>query len=268
MTPTILFFTCATRFYKNFVTPYMFFAKKHNPGAKFEFILDDVDDFLVKNERSLQWLEKTYGIRPTLRNVAEIETRPKMENSFRFVMEPQTSADYVYIGDVDIMILEDVYAWHKPIFDAGLPYSNMIRDGQEKLTGLHFVRTDLYYPLGDIKDLIESIRIDEDLLFAIVKRKGLLYGNDEYRKIRPNRPIHGVHMSLNRLPFSYGKERVSWGLRYEWLEQVLAISRTDEFESFYATLYPGASQIMLNLIFLANGALSLGRDYWKARVIP
>lgn len=262
----VLFFTCATRFYSNFVIPYIYFAKKSNPFAVFEFILDDVDSFFLKHSRSLEWLNSNLGVMPLIRDTSELSVKPKMENAIRFIAEPKTDADYVYIGDVDIMILEDVYEWHKPIFDAELPYSNVVREGQRRLTGLHFVRRERYYPLGDINDLVSIIANDEELLWHIVNRKGLLYSNDVYNAIRRGRPIHGIHMSLNRLPFSHHRERVGWGMKYEWLEKIWVISRTKEFESFFATLYPGASQIVLNLIFLSAGAVSLGIEYWRSKV--
>lgn len=261
--PTVLFFTCATRFYQNFVIPYVYFAKKHNYFSNFEFIIDDLGSFKEKHEKSILWLKREYEVDIVLRSVSELAVRPKMENSIRFIMEPKTISDYVYIGDVDIMILEDVFQWHKPIFDAGLPYSNMVREGTNRLTGLHFVRRDAYYPLPEIGDLIGSIHNDESLLYAICERKGVLYNNEQYFSIRKGRPIHGIHLSLNRLPFSYHKERVSWGMTYSWLEVVDKICQSSEFKDFYSTCHPGSAEILRNFIYLSRGVCSLGEGYWK-----
>jgi hypothetical protein len=191
-----------------------------------------------------------------------------MENSIRFILEPRLAGDYVYIGDVDIMILENIWDWHKPVFDAGLPYSNVIRLGKKKLTGLHFVKRDRYYPIPVIDDLIKSIENDEELLYEINKRSGLLYDEKEYNKIRQGRPIHGLHMSLNRLPFSYEPERVGWNMSFKNLEKFGALIKTEIFNDFFKTLYPGSSQILLNLIFLSHGAMGLGKAFWMDAVKP
>ncbi|ODN71503.1 hypothetical protein [Methylobrevis pamukkalensis] len=263
---SLLFFTCATGYYENFVVPYIYFAARHNKGAKFEFIVSDLKSFTAKNGAALGWLEKTLGVRPLIRDLHDLPVRSKNENALRFINTPIQTASHVYIGDVDILIFDDVMAWHQPVFDVGLPYSNIIRKGTRRLSGLHFTTWDGYYPIPPLGDLMARYKNDEELLYAIVARKGSLYDLALYRALVKGRPVHGVHMSLNRLPFSAPAERAAWGITYRYMAEFEAISRTPEFESFYETLYAGPAQILLNLIFLSRGVCDYGEDFLQAKV--
>lgn len=259
----ILFFTCATKFYKNYIVPYIYFAKKSNPSSTFEFIIDDEDGFYEKNTRALTWLKENLGVEVVFRSIGKIKIRPKIDNSLRFVTQPVSYAEYVYIGDIDIMIVEDIYSWHKPLFESGLPYSNIVREGTKRLTGLHFAKYNSFYPLPNTDDLVLNVANDEELLYLIVERKGLLYKNELYCEIKRGRPIHGIHMSLNRLPFSFHEERVGWGIRFDCMQKVNGLVNTDEFNEFLSTCYSGSAQILVNLIFLSRGVCDCGESKFK-----
>jgi hypothetical protein len=262
----LLFFTCATNFYENYVTPYIYFAAKYNPSSAFEFIIDDIQGFELKHKKSIEWLINNFDTTVELRKISELGIRPKVDNSIRFCMNPKTLSEYVYIGDIDIIILEDIFAAHAPIFNYGLPYSNIIRCGTKQLTGLHLCRSTNHYPLGPIDDLVNKIENDEELLYAIIERKGLLYTNDVSSKLKVGRPVHGIHLSLNRLPFSFEEERVDWGLTYDFLQTFKSVAETDNFKSFFETLYPGSRQILINLFYLSEGSSVIGRE--KFRMFP
>jgi SAM-dependent methyltransferase len=154
----------------------------------------------------------------------------------------------------------------RPVFDSGLPYSNIVRDKSKRLSGLHFTKYDAYYPLPDIADLVQSVYNDEELLYSIVERKGFLYNNDKYYAVKKRRPIHCLHLSLNRLPFSYHKERVSWGMSYQHLEAAHKIFESSEFNSFLGTLYTGSAQVIMNLIYISQGVCSFGEDYFTRMI--
>jgi hypothetical protein len=262
----ILFFTCATGFHEGFVIPYIYFAEKSNPNSKFEFIVGNANRFIEKNRLALEWLENNMGVKPVFRSRDEIAIKPRMENSLRFIMQPKQRAKRVYIGDVDIMILENISDWHKPIFEAGLPYSNAIRANTKTLTGLHFSNYDDYYPLPKIYDLIKLVKSDEALLYKIVNRKGKLYNTSKYNDLVKERPVHGIHMSTNRLPFSAHSERVSWYMSYKNIEDCERILNSDEFKDFFDTLNNDASQILINLIFLTRGIIFYGQEFFNKNV--
>lgn len=258
----LLFFTCATGYYENFVIPYIYFAEKANPNSKFEFIVSDADQFIEKNGKSLMWLDSNISVKPVIRNRDAVTVKPRLDNSIRFISQPMQVSNYVYIGDVDIMIFENILKWHKPIFDAELPYSNIIRKDSKRLTGLHLTNYDDYYPLPDIEDIVKDNINDEELLYKIVERKGKLYDTARYNALVRGRPTHGIHMSLNRLPFSAANERVGWGISYANAEDCEKILGTDEFKDFYSTLYNGAAQVVVNLIFLTRGICSYGKEFF------
>lgn len=268
----VLFFTCATGFYENFIVPYVFFASRHNPNSAFEFLVDDRELFLEKHNVAIEWLNKEKNIEVLIRSVPVLSVKPKMENSIRFLVEPYIKRDYVYIADIDIMLLENIFEWHKPLFEYGLPYSNIVRKGSHRLTGLHFSKYDKMYPLPYIDDLVESVTNDEALLFKIVDRKVGVYSNSLYESVlikhgvKPTRPLHGVHMSMNRLPFSFHPERVSWAISYKDVVFLQEVFRSKEFSEFYKLLYNGSSQILLNLMFLASGIDSLGEKFYTKMV--
>ena len=81
-----------------------------------------------------------------------------------------TKYQYVYFGDVDVLILKDnlsLFDFHKKqIFNSKFPFSNRIRyknNGSisRRLTGLHFVEVEPYYNKMDL--LIEKILSDKGL---------------------------------------------------------------------------------------------------------
>lgn len=264
--PSLLFFTCATGYYENFVIPYIYFASTFNSGAKFEFIVNDAAIFNAKHEKSLQWLRSNHAATVVIRSLPTLKNKPRMDNSLRFIIQPSETADLVYIGDVDIMIFDDIVKWHKPVFDAGLPYSNVVRTNTKRLTGLHFTKYSEYYPLPEIEDLIIDTPNDEELLYKIVERKGALYDTAIYNTLVRGRPIHGLHMSLNRFPFSAHSERVSWGMSYGHLDQCNKLMNHPKFKSFFTTMNVGPRQILANLIYLSHGVTSLGKEYFEELV--
>jgi hypothetical protein len=151
-------------------------------------------------------------LRVHLREPGNDAPRVAMQNTYRFVVPPESKADFVYIGDVDIMIVDDVWIKHKRVFERGLPYSNRVRHNTTKLTGLHFTRYDTYYPLPEIRDIANEFKNDEEVLYQIVKRSGQLDRQAEIDAVGVGRPVHGIHMSLNRIPFSDPSIRVDWGI--------------------------------------------------------
>jgi hypothetical protein len=124
--------------------------------------------------------------------------------------------DYVYFGDVDILILPE----KTPLIDFhisqsnqfGLPFSNKVRTDDEnrptnRLTGLHFIDVKNYYkkvqPIienitTDIdyrKTYFSGIQRDENLLYKINKEA---FAFDETKLTQAVRPWHGLHLGITR----------------------------------------------------------------------
>jgi hypothetical protein len=196
----MLFFTYANKAYDLFALPYAYFALTANPGSMVEIILEDAEDFHKKYKDGISLLNEIFPERALFRQSASIQNGLKCKpHVVRFLEEPLTSAEYIYIGDIDILILENVYETHTHyIKENNIPFSNIIRTGTEstkfpRLTGLHFCKMEKMYPLPDISDININERNDENVLYEIMRRKGIMVPTS-FR----NRPMCGIHVSLNR----------------------------------------------------------------------
>lgn len=201
------FFTAADKRYEMFVLPYIVSTLYHNPDARVEVCLQDASGFRSTNERALDILAEHFGEdRILLRNARWTDIPP---HSVRFLETPKVMTEFTYIGDIDILILEAVTDIHiDRMARHGLPYSNEIRKGRKALSGLHFTRSDAYYPVT-LPNGADPGR-DEELLYALVTARGL--GTPPQGVLRG---VHGYHMSPKRAPLGAmvgGKRALDWGL--------------------------------------------------------
>jgi hypothetical protein len=114
-------------------------------------------------------------------------------NTIRFVSEPEIKNKYTYIGDIDVvMLMKNFYNYHINIMEKyNTNYSNWVRDNDNLcLTGLHFVKTDSFYPQN--LDGINLFDNDEHILKKIQSRAG------EINENIPRRPVCGLHFSFNQ----------------------------------------------------------------------
>ncbi|MGJ8615487.1 MAG: class I SAM-dependent methyltransferase [Sulfitobacter sp.] len=256
---TVLFYTSATKHYLPFLPLYVYFAALNNPTAVFEFIVDDADEVEVEYEKPLSYLRGTLGIQIVLRDSADFGKSVHLQNTLRFVMEPKTKADFVYIGDIDIMIVQDVMKIHGPVFDAGLPYSNVVRKNTKRLTGLHFTRYEEYYPLPEIDDIIQETENDEEVLYKIVERSGALKLQYQIDAVGVGRPTHGIHMSLNRIPISHSAVKLGWGFNWIIIELTYAVLKDPNFDVFLDHLPMESRGFLANVYFIVMGAIHSGK---------
>lgn len=182
------FFTVAVGDYRWFAVPYAFSILRSNPDAAVEVMVDELDDFLVEYADALKLLDGPVLFREAAFSKGDA---PYM----RFLVQPRTVAPYVYIGDVDILVLDSgITDTH--IANAGsmgLPYSNILRPAGDRLSGLHFTEWDAYYPIEfPPLSALQNFIGDEKLLKMLVERRGLGMPTGSFR------PVHGIHMSPNR----------------------------------------------------------------------
>jgi len=176
----------------------------------------NVDAFLSVHGAAWEMVAGEYGQRLRLRSVApELPSgQPVSWNCVRFVTEPVTAAPYVYLTDVDIITLDsDIADRHiDNMHRFGSPYSNVVRPGTTRLTGLHFCERRTHYPIPDLADLPLHKMNDEMALYEIVRRKGIKIYDDP----RGWRPVHGIHISPNRPPIgaltANGTRRAGWNI--------------------------------------------------------
>ena len=127
---------------------------------------------------------------------------PQTIKALRWLLVDEEFYDYdnVYIGDIDMFIVPEETPLHelhvRHSREIGLPYSNRVRTGQQKLTGLHFVRTREYYErvLPTIRKYHEpvlsgSLRINnEQLLYRMMEESVGLP-----QKVGNFVSFHGIH---------------------------------------------------------------------------
>jgi hypothetical protein len=222
---SILFFTCANVPYEDFIPLYAFSTLCHVEEARLEFGVEDVAAFSSRHGRAIALIHEVHGNdRVKIRQVPWSTPTGGgiVPNTVRFINEPESAAQYVYIGDVDIIVLDrDLVAKHlNHMKNMKLPYSNSVRPGTQRMSGLHFAPMDVHYPLPDISDLDVGSMNDERLLYAMVKRKGLPVIDDHWF-----RPTHGIHISPNRPVLKSvddkGNETPGWSIeshKKAWLE--------------------------------------------------
>jgi len=225
------FFTVADTRYELFVLPYVASVLAHNTDARVEICLHDADEIGRRSDIALRLLAEFHSDdRVLLRN---IETTGVPPNSARFLETPKVLTEYTYIGDIDILVLEAVSDIHIERMDElGLPYSNQVRTGRRALSGLHFTRSDAYYP---VVPPVGNPHGDEALLYALVTARGWATPPEGIK--RPG--VHGYHMSPNRSPLSPqagSRSTVAWGLGRS--EAHLAAYRALKQSDLWRELFP------------------------------
>ena len=247
------FFTSANRLYEMFVLPYVASGLIHDIDARVEVCLEDPQAFEAANAEAVAILREAFGDRFMFREM-EVGTGIA-PNSVRFLETPRVATEFTYIGDIDVLLLEPVTPLHTArMAESGLPYSNVLRAGRKALSGLHFTRTDAYYPVE--RPANADLNRDEELLYLLVVGRGLARPPEGV-----SRPMHGYHMSPNRAPVRREEQRgLNWGLRgasfhlrsYERLRRIPTWMRVmPHFDGRYLTL----------LALLELGLLHYGRGF-------
>lgn len=205
---TTTFFTSANRGYEHFVLPYATCALAHNPGIVVEVCVEDPAAFAGANRDGMAVLDRHF---PGGLHVRGGDFADRLPHTVRFVETPERRSEFTYIGDIDILILEEVTPVHiANMRRTGLPYSNVMRPGGKRLSGLHFTRTDAYYPVDTAG--VDLTTNDEMVLLNLARKAGLPDPGETFR------PMHGFHLSANRRPIGAPGEP-SWGLDhapYSW----------------------------------------------------
>ncbi|WP_146205793.1 methyltransferase domain-containing protein [Azospirillum sp. TSH58] len=241
---TTLFFSAVNRAYDHFVVPWAFSILYHHDDALVEVCVQGLQNFIVRNDEAIKTLHNIFGTdRLVIRegNFANI-----IPNTVRFVEVPISNAHYVYIGDIDIFILEsNIPEKHLSMMEqTKLPYSNIVRPNSTLMTGLHFSRFDAYYPLPDISDIPLDSTIDENVLYEIVRRKvGALPSPGA-----SFRPVHGIHMSPNRPNLEEKPGLPGWGITPEYISRWLDVTSSEEWLALWPFLSPSFKSVHNRLL--------------------
>jgi hypothetical protein len=231
-------FTCCNNIYNDFIPLFILSNIYHNDDVFVEVGSDKYKEVLTEN--SIKILDELYPNRFKIRscdfgnyqvNGKKYSTSP---NTVRFIETPEVKTNYVYITDIDIICLTKDFSKqhinHMEKFNQ--PYSNKLRVNKLSLTGLHFTPWGNYYPHPNFIELLEMeetlLAYDEKFLYGLVNMK---YPNSF---INHNfRPVHGIHASLNRDPYS---KITHWGINKNNLMKWFSFRQSDEFLKLEPTL--------------------------------
>lgn len=196
----VLFFTHTDINYEFFALPYAYFALRNNPSSLVEITVDDIERFNINYSLSISALQNLFPNRFLFRQCDNLSIRNPA--TFRFLQQPHLKAKYVYIGDIDLLVFDDVVSVHENLIsEYSLPFSNMIRpksikDGKPRLTGLHFCEYNKYYPVSNLDFDTLNTQNDEHILYLLMKSKGYMVP-----KKFSQRPECGMHISMSRTAF-------------------------------------------------------------------
>lgn len=189
------FFTYADPVYELFVLPYIVSVLIHNHDARVEICLDDSEKYRDSNTEAVDVLLQNFGEGRFMLRDAE-RNADVSPNSVRFLETPREMTEFTYIGDIDILILEAVSRFHiERMKRFSFEYSNIKRSKKDKLSGLHFTRSDAYYPVHIPTGT--NLHLDEALLYTMVVSRGHPLPPSDW-----SRPVHGYHLSPNRSPYA------------------------------------------------------------------
>ena len=221
------FFATAThQQYEDFLPMYAFCAlSSHQPvgggstvRSVVEMVVTNPEQFIERHNAALAWmLEMPWGGNSSaasgppicVRNYsADHSKRTRTTNTWRFLEVPSQPAKYTYIGDVDVFITSSVLDPRRmqQMEHFGLPYSNIIRAGENypRLTGVMLVKTENFYThkLVQAQRVLDARGNDEHFLYRLVVAAGMETPPkaNSVDKWSSYRPLHGIHLSLNRGP--------------------------------------------------------------------
>ncbi len=199
--------------YTKFIPFYIYSVLKSYPDYYVKIL---VRDQLNKQEKkSLNLLKSNLSTNFEVKenyfnniNLPEMETKGQSNKTLRwFIPEKEfINFKYAYIGDIDFLIVRE----DPPLLDGhlshcketNLPYSNRIRNGTERLSGLHFIIVKDYYEkigsiinyyLNNLDKLYEDIKKankQEEFFYNLVEST-IGFGDIHKQNYRPH---HGFHL--------------------------------------------------------------------------
>ena len=245
---TLGFYTAALgRKYEQFIAPYITSTLTTYPDATCELLVLDSERWKQSHRSLCNKLREVFPDRFLIHGVGfPWKKQGLMPHTVRFVTRPhRRESDLLYIGDVDIIVsTPGIVEFHtKAMKQLKLPYSNVIRQGENRLTGLHVVRTADYFRKITPQAMQVAIRHwgkgnDERLLYHMCKRFiGL-------PKKRVPRPVFGVHASPQRPLFR--PDGCHWCIE-QHLETHQSLLQSEEWKTLFPLFDPRFKQKMLKV---------------------
>ena len=238
----VLVYTCCDEFYSHYIPIFCNTLLRSDKLKKIDIEIGvNTNKLSANEEKALKYLRKKYFY-SKIKIDYNIFTKNKTgtfyknykiwPNSIRFIVQPLIKNKYIYITDIDILIFTNNF--YLELIDdlkrRKSKYSNIIRINSKRLTGLHFIEYDSYYPIGKLDFLTNTDINDEALLYNIMKHKKLKLNNDtQYR------PVFGIHLSPSRKYVSNYRRIPGWGAdnyKFQWIEYI----KSKDFKFIYPLL--------------------------------
>lgn len=231
----LLYYMCDEK-YDYFIPLFCYFASLSNPEAKIEIHTPDIEQF--------QFLTELYDVK-----FHSIEKGLKSVNMLRFLTEPELKLPYTYIGDIDVLLLDNILLAQRDTVNNQIPVNNIVRPGDKKrMSGLQFVKTDPYFK--DVRKLQKVLKEkfypnynDEKVLYKLVDE---IYGVDILTKLNPQqlRPVFGIHCSPNRKILRTVPNIPGWEVEGGQAERAVKLMARNEFKEIENILKSKAKKIV------------------------
>ncbi len=198
--------TVVNRKYQKYIPTFLYFCLKSYPECGIKLFLTEelkpaYRDIVGKLRAlgSIEIIESYYRGYP--RSPQELKALRWMS-----VSEDFAGYDYVYTGDIDIIICREKVSLLDQHLnrcaETNLPYSNSVRPNSHRLSGLHFVKKNEYYNIMDhliknkYRKLLKSGALrgqkNEEILYNMVRKAKFPFPSGWFR------PHHGPHLGLWR----------------------------------------------------------------------
>lgn len=212
--------------YIKYIPYYIYSIQRSNPDAFVKIFVKNNLSNEVKNALKLLNNNKFMIVENYFKNI-QLKNKIIGGNNkvLRWIIpyEEFIDFDYVYFGDIDFIITEsNLLNKHKEhISKINLPFSNAIRSGQKRITGLHFIHVKSYYEMFNDKikffiknpkqldNYIREVDRDEKFLYKMINEKidleyyeTIISEDKEYYY----RPHNGIHLGLIRVKRKIDKE--------------------------------------------------------------
>ena len=254
----VLVYTCCDEFYSHYIPIFCNGLLRMDKLKKIDIEIGvNMKKLSDNEEKALQYLRKKYpqskiqiDYNLFIKNKSGTFYNNKLyaTGSIRFVTQPRIKNKYVYITDVDILVF--VNNFYLELIDDMKRrkncYSNIQRINTLRLTGLHFIKYNSYYPTPVLNN---TNMIDENLLYNMMESKGIRIDNDtQYR------PVFGIHLSPSRPKVGSYAKTAGWGAdnyKFQWLDYM----KSEDFKF----IYPLLNETIIDKINKLNNFFSINQ---------
>lgn len=184
--------------YEDFVPLFVASHLAYNKDASCFVLVMNVEEAKGNPHLNYNALKKLYGARFEL-HAYDSDRCNASKARFCFADRNILSHfEFLYITDADIICCEAIAQHHEKIINShGINYSNITRkeksQNDERLTGLHFCKVADWLSLDRTSKILSDITHDERFLYKLYELNSKLNEGPV-----TSRPVHGIHVSLNR----------------------------------------------------------------------